>query len=76
VICQVFLRCRPALNVAWCESSIRPWATNGQYLGAFQMGAWARSTFGHGRTTWEQARAARRYHRVSGWGGWECRPWR
>ena len=49
-------------------------ARNGQYLGLFQMGAWARARFGHGQTARAQARAAYRYWRVSGWSGWECKP--
>jgi hypothetical protein len=65
-----------ALRVAYCESgpNLWPWARNGQYLGMFQFGAWARENYGFGWSPWEQARAANRYYRVSGWSGWECRP--
>jgi hypothetical protein len=78
IICHSAFRgrlCRPALNVAWCESDLDPRARNGQYRGAFQMGRSERRRFGHGRTILSQARAARRYHRLSGWSPWECRPW-
>lgn len=65
-----------ALRVAYCESGVNlwPYASNGQYLGMFQFGAWARSEFGFSWSPWEQARAAYRYYRVSGWSGWACRP--
>lgn len=78
VVCQVWLRrpyqCYAAVNVAWCESTLRPWAANGIYLGIFQMGRRERARFGHGRTTWDQARAARRYWLLSHWQPWQCRP--
>lgn len=66
-----------ALAVAWCESRYDVWAGNGQYLGLFQMGDYARSTYGHGDTALEQARAAYRYFAASGydWSPWACRPW-
>lgn len=70
-----------ATAVARCESGPywtwgRPAeAKNGQYLGMFQMGDWARSTYGHGRDPWSQARAAHRYWLASGWSGWQCTPW-
>ena len=67
-----------ALAVARCESgaSMTPRAMNGQYLGMFQMGEYARSRFGHGKTPLEQARAAYAYFRASGsdWSPWSCRP--
>jgi hypothetical protein len=65
-----------ALRVAYCESGVNlwPYARNGQYLGMFQFGSWARSTFGWSWSPWGQARAAYRYWRVSGWSGWACRP--
>lgn len=75
-ICHVFgsRRCRAALNVAWCESGLRTTARNGQYRGIFQMGSSERARFGHGSSTWAQARAAFRYHSLVGWRAWECRP--
>lgn len=65
-----------AIRVAKCEAgrSMSPHARNGQFLGMFQMGWWARSRFGHGVDPWSQARAAHRYWLVSGWAPWECRP--
>ena len=33
-------------------------AKNGQFLGIFQMGTWARARYGHGRSARAQARAA------------------
>jgi hypothetical protein len=77
VICRVFRRdCRDALRVAHCESRFRTDATNGQYLGLFQMGSTARSLYGHGATAVVQARAAHRYFVDSGrdWSPWSCRP--
>ena len=61
-----------AFDVAWCESRFSPYAQNGQYLGLFQMGEFARLSFGHGWTALAQARAAYRYYRVAGWSPWEC----
>src|SRR5687767_12968435 len=63
-----------ALDVAYCESgpSLWPYARNGQYLGMFQFGAYARSAFGFSWSPWEQSRAAYRYWRVSGWSPWAC----
>ncbi len=64
-----------AVNVARCESGLRTWASNGQYLGLFQMGSWARSRFGHGADAYTQARAAYAYFRVNGYswrGAWSC----
>lgn len=77
-ICWVFGEdCREAVAVARCESTMRPTAQNGQYLGLFQMGSWERSLFGHGQTPLEQARAAHRYFVRSGsdWSPWTCKPW-
>jgi hypothetical protein len=78
-ICHVFgSYCAEAIAVAKCESgrSMTPRAHNGQYLGAFQMGSYARSRYGHGDTVLEQARAAYRYFVASGkgWGPWACKP--
>lgn len=66
-----------AVRVATCESSGDPYATNGQYLGLFQLGAWARSRYLHGPwySGWANARAARALWRANGrsWRGqWEC----
>ena len=65
-----------AVRVASCESGLTIGATNGQYLGLFQMGSYARSTYGHSWNAWGQARAAYRYFVASGrdWSPWSCRP--
>lgn len=78
VICQVFgPYCSQALRVARCESGLQTWAANGQYLGLFQMGYYARARYGHGSDAYTQARAAYRYFIDSGrnWGPWTCKPW-
>lgn len=68
-----------AWRVADCETggTFSVWANNGQYLGLFQMGDYARSRYGHGWNPWAQARAAHRYYVDSGrdWSPWQCRPW-
>lgn len=61
-----------AFDVAWCESRFYVYARNGQFLGLFQMGEWARSMYGHGYNAMSQAAAAYRYWRVAGWTPWEC----
>jgi hypothetical protein len=65
-----------ALTVAYCESRLSVWARNGQYLGLFQMGDYARSRYGHGTTPLEQAHSAYLYFVDSGrdWSPWECKP--
>lgn len=76
-ICHVFgPYCSQALAVARCESNFYVGATNGQYLGLFQMGNYARSRYGHGYDALTQARAAYAYFRDSGydWSPWECKP--
>jgi len=77
IICQVFEEdCQEALRVSWCESKWYVWAQNGQYIGLFQMGSYARSKYGHGSGAWKQARAAKRYYVDSGkdWSPWSCKP--
>ena len=76
-ICDVFGRyCDEAVAVSWCESRLTTTAQNGQYLGLFQMGTYARQLFGHGRTARDQAVAAHRYFVRSGrdWSPWSCKP--
>ena len=67
-----------AMRVVHCETggTYSVWASNGQYLGLFQMGSWERRTYGHGSNPWAQARAAHRYFVASGrdWSPWECKP--
>ncbi len=76
-ICVTFgSYCSQAVSVARCESGLSVGASNGQYLGLFQMGEYARSRYGHSWDAWGQARAAYRYFRDSGysWAPWTCRP--
>ena len=66
-----------ALAVAWCESRWYKWASNGQYLGLFQMGSFARARYGHSTSNaWVQVRAAYRYFVELGrdWSPWSCQP--
>lgn len=65
-----------ALRVAWCESRYSIYATNGQYLGLFQMGSFARARYGHAWNAWAQAISAYRYFVDSGkdWSPWACKP--
>lgn len=88
VIRRVFAREGPsvalqAVHVAGCESAgdptgrvLRPWATNGQYLGLFQLGAPVRERFLRGPWfgAWANARAALALWRSSGrsWQQWSC----
>jgi len=78
IICQVFgSYCAQALRVARCESGLSVWARNGQYLGLFQMGSYARARYGHSWDAWGQSVAAYRYFVDSGrsWSPWTCKPW-
>lgn len=78
-ICDAFdSYCDEAIQVAWCESRLQPTARNGQYLGLFQMGSYARELYGHGSTAHDQAVAAHRYFVSSGrdWSPWSCKPYR
>ena len=65
-----------ALDVAWCESSGKASARNGQYRGYFQMGRkeWAKYGSGSPFDAHANVRAAYRYYRVAGWGPWQCQP--
>jgi hypothetical protein len=77
-ICHVFGRryCREALAVSWCESRHSTTASNGQYLGLFQMGSYERQLFGHGATALSQAQAAHKYFVLTDrdWSPWSCKP--
>ena len=66
-----------AVAVAQCESGLSVYATNGQYLGLFQMGEYARARYGHSWTALGQSRSAYAYFKDSGsdWSPWQCRPW-
>jgi hypothetical protein len=77
-ICKVFgPYCKQAIEVSRCESGWSHWARNGQYLGLFQMGDYARGRYGHAWNPWAQARAAWKYFVASGkdWSPWSCKPW-
>lgn len=63
-----------AAIVSYGEGSWHSWATNGQYLGTFQMGSSERDLYGHGATLVDQVVAAARYWRRDGWSPWDCRP--
>jgi hypothetical protein len=67
-----------AIRVADCETggSFSTRASNGQYLGLFQMSSYARDRYGHSETALGQAQAAYRYFVASGqdWSPWECQP--
>jgi len=74
-ICYVFgSYCSQALAVSWCESRYHITANNGQYLGLFQMGEYARSRYGHGNDALTQSFAAHEYFLDAGWGPWSCKP--
>jgi hypothetical protein len=63
------------LRVARCESNLDRRATNGQYLGLFQLGDFARARYLRGAWTdsYANAVAAARYAReAGGWGPWTC----
>jgi hypothetical protein len=66
-----------AVAVAYCESHLYVGAQNGQYLGLFQMGTYARSRYGHSWEAIGQSRSAYGYFVGSGrdWSPWQCRPW-
>jgi hypothetical protein len=63
-----------AVEVARCETggTFSVYESNGQYLGLFQMGEWARGRYGHSYTPLGQARAAYRNFRENGWSQWAC----
>lgn len=65
-----------AVRVARCESGLSVYAHNGQYLGLFQMGSFARAKYGHSNNPWQQSLAAYRYFMDAGhnWSPWSCKP--
>ena len=67
-----------AIRVSFCETggTFSTYATNGQYLGLFQMGNYARGRYGHSDSALGPAQAAYRYFVESGrdWSPWECKP--
>jgi hypothetical protein len=63
------------LRVARCESNLQRGATNGQYLGLFQLGTYARARYlrGDWSDAYANAVAAARYvHDAGGWSPWSC----
>jgi hypothetical protein len=60
-----------AVHWAFCWS-LSVYAGNGQYLGMFQFGGYARAAYGFGWNPWAQSAAAYRYYRAAGWSPWEC----
>jgi hypothetical protein len=75
VICSVFgAHCSEALRVAWCESRMNVYARNGDYLGLFQFGSFARAHYGFAWNALAQARSAYRYFLDAGWKPWACSP--
>lgn len=76
---QVFGRyADQAIRVVACETggTYSVTARNGDYVGLFQFGSYARSTYGFGWTAIAQTRAAWRYFKASGyrWTAWSCKP--
>jgi hypothetical protein len=69
---------RAMRRVAMCESTMRPWARNGQYVGLFQAGVpfWRSTPFSAFDRTDPYANALATAHVVSkqGWRQWECKP--
>ncbi len=66
-------------SVAWCESTHRPWARNGQSRGLFQEGPmFEAGPFGRaGLSVWSPYAAAMTAAytvRREGWSQWQCRP--
>ncbi|HEX2179660.1 MAG TPA: hypothetical protein VHL54_09130 [Actinomycetota bacterium] len=61
-----------AVQVARCESTLRPHAKKGQFLGLFQMGANERTEYGHGDDPLAQVLAAHALFLDRGWQPWTC----
>jgi hypothetical protein len=66
--------CSQAMQIVNCETggTYDPWASNGQYLGIFQMGSEVRAIYGHGNNVWAQAKAAYALFRARGFQPWLC----
>jgi hypothetical protein len=58
-------------TVAWCESTMRPWATNGRYRGLFQLG-WAPFGLDPYDPVANALSAAQTVARDGSWRQWEC----
>jgi hypothetical protein len=78
IICSFAWSCPEALAVAWCESTYRPWVTNGRYLGLYQLDPRHFATYGYDVALWADpwvnAAVAFALHSDAGWQPWECRP--
>ena len=65
-------------TVANCESHLWPFATNGQYLGVFQLGATHRTDPIFDQVPWmdayAQASHVARFIKAHGWSQWQCSP--
>lgn len=61
-----------AIQVAWCESTMRPHAQRGQFLGLFQLGEAERADYGHGPDAVAQVLAAYSLFLDRGWQPWAC----
>lgn len=64
------------LRVAYCESTLNRFATNGQYAGLFQLSAAHQARMkGNVFNAYDNARhAANTVRADGGWGQWECKP--
>ena len=70
---------RAMMAVAFCESRLNPSATNGQYLGLYQLGLTHRADALIQRFGWRDPYAqalhtARVVSRAGSWRPWECQP--
>lgn len=70
---------RAMMAVAYCESRLNPGATNGQYLGLYQLGSTHRADALIVRFGWRDPYAqalhtARVVARAGSWRPWECQP--
>ncbi len=64
---------RELATVAWCESRLDPFATNGRYHGLFQLG-WAPFGLDPFDPVANALSAALTVRRDGGWRQWECKP--
>ena len=58
-------------QVAWCESTMRPWATNGRYKGLFQLG-WSPYGLSPFDPVANALSTAQTVARDGSWRQWEC----
>lgn|SRR5574343_43324 len=69
-------RTSEAMRVAYCESTLNRFATNGQYAGLFQLSSAHQARMkGSPFHAYDNARhAANTVRADGGWGQWECKP--